>query len=104
MPQEGEPEAAEPKPNDWFEKDGQKYYYDANGEMLKGMQPIGGKWYYFDTTTGALWTGGWKQVAAGWFWSGADGVIPYGLNYIEGTWRYIDPNTGYLRVGFIDVC
>ena len=88
----------------WHEVDGQKYYYDENGQMLKGMQPIGGKWYYLDETTGALWTGGWKQNLKGaYFWSGADGIVPYGLNEIEGTWRYIDPNTGYLRFGFIDV-
>ena len=49
--------------------------------MLKGMQPIGGQWYYLDETTGALWTGGWKQNLKGaYFWSSADGIVPYGLN------------------------
>ena len=87
----------------WVDAEGQKYYYDGNGQMLKGMQPIDGKWYYLDETTGALWTGGWKQTSQGRFWSGADGVVPYGINSIDGAWYYIDPNTGYLRFGFIDV-
>ena len=46
----------------WQEIDGKKYYYDGNGQMLKGMQPIGGEWYYLDENTGALWTGGWLSL------------------------------------------
>ena len=101
---EVQPDNNEKQRSGWVEESGQKYYYDGNGEMQKGLQPIGGYWYYLDEETGALWTSGWKQLSNGeWIWGGKDGVIPYGLNQIEGTWRYIDPNTGYMRVGFIDV-
>ena len=86
----------------WHEINGQKYYYDGNGEMQKGLQPIGGYWYYLDEETGALWTSGWKQAPKGWLWSDSAGKIPLGFKYLDGYWRYFSTDTGYMQIGFFN--
>ena len=37
----------------WVEEDGEKYYYNDQGEKVTGIQEIDGKFYYFDYS-GAL--------------------------------------------------
>ena len=54
----------------WHEVDGQKYYYDENGQMLKVCSPSAASGIIWTRTTGALWTGGWKQNLKGaYFWA-----------------------------------
>ena len=99
---EVQPDNNEKQRSGWVEESGQKYYYDGNGEMQKGLQPIGGYWYYLDEETGALWTSGWKQAPKGWLWSDSAGKIPLGFKYLDGYWRYFSTDTGYMQIGFFN--
>ncbi|MBR3164022.1 InlB B-repeat-containing protein [Candidatus Saccharibacteria bacterium] len=38
----------------WQTENNARYYYDASGKKLKGLQKIDNKWYLFDKTTGIL--------------------------------------------------
>ncbi|MCI8659328.1 MAG: hypothetical protein HFG54_03620 [Lachnospiraceae bacterium] len=53
--------------------DGVNYVFNAEGYMLTGWQSREGKWYYYDTGSGA-------QV--------------YGWRQVDGKWYYLDPASG----------
>lgn len=40
--------------NKWLEKDGKKYYFDENGEAVKGWKEIDGSYYRFHMTTAKM--------------------------------------------------
>ena len=41
--------------NNWVTADGSRYYMNSKGMMVTGWNVIGGKWYYFDENSGALY-------------------------------------------------
>ena len=43
----------------WYEEYGYKYYYDDNGELLKGLQEIDGNTYYFYSYDGHMAYSSW---------------------------------------------
>lgn len=42
-------ERAVSKVNNWYETNGKTYYYNENGEVVKGYVEVAGRMYYFDT-------------------------------------------------------
>ena len=80
-------------------------YYGADAAMCYGEQKINGKWYYFNTVTGAMRigfqtvpvkTGGTKTT-----YYGSDGTMRYGEQKINGKWYYFHPVTGAMQTGFV---
>ena len=45
----------------WYEEYGYKYYYDDNGELLKGLQEIDGNTYYFYSYDGHMAYSSWSD-------------------------------------------
>ena len=41
----------------WVNTNGNYYYYDSNGNMLKGWAQINDEWYYFGPNYGSMQTG-----------------------------------------------
>lgn len=65
--------------NEFLTIDGATYYFNSKGYMLTGWQSIGGAYYYFDKTSGALWrnttTPDGYYVNADGIWSDASGNV-----------------------------
>ena len=119
--------------NTWLQdpEDGRWYHFDMNGYMQTGWIQDGGKHYYLDIVTGAMWantttpdgyrldaSGAWIQGAgtaaqekkAGWqednvgrWYQNSDG------SYVKNRWkeingsRYYFDESGYAAVGFADI-
>lgn len=110
------------------------YYFEADGTMAKGMKHIssnGGKWVYYDWTTGKMAHGekyvNYDAEHTGWYYfhnqTGAmqyefvyhrnadkwvyyhktTGKMLYGEHYINKGWYYMHPKTGALAKGFTTV-
>ena len=58
----------------WVTSGKQKYYYTADGTMVKGKMKLDGKLYYFDTSTGAMKTG-WFKVGKKYYYAKSSGVL-----------------------------
>lgn len=90
------------------------YYFSSSGAMQYGWQKIGGKWYYLDPSSGAMWTDwlydngkwyflnssgamvtGWQWLATdnggyGWFYFNSSGAQLTGWQKIGGYWYYLN--------------
>ena len=58
--------------------DNRTYYFNQNGDMDTGYQPIEGKWYHFDDTDedyGAMSKDGWEQILGVDVYFNADGTL-----------------------------
>ena len=110
----------------WYEKDGNKYYRDSNGENLVGFQPIDGKIYFFSrdkTKYGALKTGmltvgdynyylnpeaqiGWFEYQGNKYYANEQGEIQVGFQPVDGkTYFFSRDRTKYgaLKTGMLTV-
>lgn len=113
---------AEAEPLQGFIKDGGFTYYYEDGEMLKGLQTIEGKTYYFRLGSGTMAKGwqyiegkwryfrtnsgtmakGWQYIDGNWYYLRTNsGTRVHGKQYIDGLWRYFEPN-GVLSESFIN--
>ena len=64
------------------------------GNLLKGWQKDGDKWYYLDPATGIMKTGWWYDPQyKGWFLLGDDGAMLTGWQKRKGKWYYLAPTT-----------
>ena len=82
----------------WVTKGKKKYYYDAQGVMVKGMAPIDGKLYYFDTSSGVMHTGLFK-IGKKYYYAKKDGTL------IANKWkggRYFKSD-GSAATGWMDI-
>jgi glucan-binding YG repeat protein/cell wall-associated NlpC family hydrolase len=93
-------------PAGWVTTNGATYYYQ-NGAKVTGEQQIGGSWYYFDETTGAMKTG-FVRLTGSYLVNGAktvyydaSGKMLYGEQQIDGSWYYFDEGTGAMATGFV---
>ena len=78
---------------------GKWVFYDmTTGRMAHGEQCINGNWYYFNDATGAT-TYGWKKLADGRFvyYDRVTGIMLKGHQVIDGRAYYFDPVTGALH-------
>lgn len=110
----------------WYEyEDCDWYYLDKQGIAQKGWQPISGKWYYFDTDDGYMYTGshklpdnkiyifdsngvwvkikkqGWLKVD--WYWYFIDKNLQpvAGEKYIEGHNYFFENDSDYFKYNYI---
>ncbi len=69
------------------------FYYNGVGVMLKGLQTMGTKTYYFDKVTGAMQTG-WHDVYGNGvqFFFDADGALKRGLIFDGADYYFIEAN------------
>ena len=75
----------------WIKEDGKRYYYDKNGNMVKGWKQISSKWYYFSKTTGAAVTGV-KKLGGKYYLFSSKGVMQ------KSGWKTdAEGNTYYLK-------
>ena len=73
----------------WFgDKDGKKYYLQANGAMTTGWFFYNQDWYYFNAS-GALQTG-WQLIGGTWYYFEEYGEMVTGWQLIGDTWYYFN--------------
>lgn len=70
---------------------GKTFYYDENGEKVKGLTVIEGKTYYFGKTTGVMMTG-LRTISGNTYYFKADGSAAKG-------WKTVDGNKYYFKKG-----
>jgi len=72
------------------------FYFNGNGEMLTGMQNVGGNMYYMDGKTGAMAKNQWIKSNGKWYYMGESGVAAKGWNYLKSgsgqNWYYFNPD------------
>ena len=82
--------------NGWKTVNGKTFYY-SKGKAVTGQQHIGGKWYLFDKTTGAMKTGfQWISDQRKTCYYNGKGQMLYGRQYINGRWYNFNRWTGAL--------
>ena len=101
--------------NEWMTLGTDKYYFDADGVRASGWVQIDGKWYEFNSTTGAMIQGpldkkggsgtenptvknGWEKVNNNWVYYINDKKA-IGWNRIGGKWYYFN-STGVMQKGW----
>lgn len=113
------PEPEQPKQG-WNEKDGEKFYLDANLKRVTGWKNLNGIWYYFDTK-GTMQTGwitvggkryylngdgkmqvGWVKDGSNWYFTDASGAMQTGWLLRGHTWYYLNGN-GVMAQGWVAV-
>lgn len=77
-------------------------YYYTNGQKVKGEYCIGGKWYYFDETSGKLQLGFQKLGNRTVYYTRENGMA-FGEQSVNGKWYFFNPGDGNLKLGFQDV-
>ncbi|MDM0458760.1 cell wall-binding protein [Clostridium perfringens] len=80
--------------------DGYKYYFDNNNKMVVGWQKINGSWYYF-RNNGTMRIG-WEKFPEGWYYLKEDGTMAIGWEEINNTWYHLRDNgvmdTGWQKI------
>ncbi|MGU8237659.1 cell wall-binding protein [Clostridium perfringens] len=80
--------------------DGYKYYFDNNNKMVVGWQKINESWYYF-RSNGTMRTG-WEKFPEGWYYLKEDGTMATGWQEINNTWYHLRDNgvmdTGWQKI------
>ncbi|MGU8763814.1 M14 family zinc carboxypeptidase [Clostridium perfringens] len=80
--------------------DGYKYYFDNNNKMVVGWQKINGSWYYF-RSNGTMRIG-WEKFPEGWYYLKEDGTMAIGWEEINNTWYHLRDNgvmdTGWQKI------
>lgn len=85
----------------WEKNENGKYYKDDNGEILKGIQTIKDKLYYFDED-GYLETGKfYVPEKDGNFYADENGVIQIGT-IVKDDVFYLTDDTGKIKTGFVE--
>ena len=74
-------------------------YYYVNGQPVKGEYCIGGKWYYFDESTGRLKLG-FQTVGSRTVYYTRENGMAFGECLIDGKWYYFSEANGNLQLGF----
>lgn len=72
----------------WEKKSSNWRYYETNGDMCTGWKTINGKSYYFDLTTGIMWTNRWVN---GKYWVKDDGSMAKS-EWVDGGKYWVDEN------------
>jgi len=70
--------------------------------MRYGQQKIDGKFYCFDSQSGAMITG-WHDLPGKRVYYGPDGAMWYDQKLIDGKWYYFDTQTGAMTTGWCNL-
>ena len=81
--------------------DGNRYFYDSNGNMYTGIQEIEGKKYLFGATSGKLYYGLTPAPDGYTYYTDSNGVIQTGIQIIENQKYFFDEDNGRLQYGFL---
>jgi len=107
----------------WKAAYGNVWYQDEEGKVVRGLQTIEGKKYYFNEETGYQEIGfkkigedlyffssidksvsqGWKAAYGNVWYQDEEGKVVRGLQTIEGKKYYFNEETGYQEIGFKNV-
>lgn len=88
--------------NTWKKVSNQWYYFDQNGNMVRGWRYINNNWYYMDGS-GRMRTGWVNPSGGNWFYTSATGEMQTGwVQPQPGDWYYLDGN-GYMQRGWVYV-
>ncbi|WP_316570495.1 5'-nucleotidase C-terminal domain-containing protein [Neobacillus sp. YIM B06451] len=68
----------------WVEKDGQWFYYDAEGKKVTGWLEVEGKKYYLDPAADGARATGWKTIDGSIYYFNEEGVMQVGPVTIDG--------------------
>ncbi len=82
----------------WYEYDGKKMYWDAEGNPYTGWKYFDEGWYFFDSI-GTMATG-WIKDEGKEYYMGADGVMVTGWVKQTGIWYYLQPGSGAMATGW----
>lgn len=88
--------------NSWKQVNNRWYYFDENGNMVKGWRYINNAWYFMNSS-GAMQTGWVSPTADSWFYLDANGAMCTG--WIEpkpNDWYYLNAS-GYMQRGWLNV-
>ena len=82
---------ADEKINTWYTSEkGRVFYFDKNGELLKGLQEINGQTYFFDEKTGQRKPAGWVTAKNGrTYYVDKNGIVQTGWQDIGGRKYYL---------------
>lgn len=86
--------------NTWETVYGKAYYFDANGNAVKGMQIIDGQVYYFDAN--CVMQTGWQKINNDYHYFGWGGQMVTGLQTIEKKTYYFNSN-GVMQTGWQEI-
>lgn len=83
----------------WKMVSGKWYYFDGNGNRVRGWLNTGGRWYYMDQN-GVMCTG-WIQPDGSWYYLGENGDMLTGwIQPNPGKWYYLGPD-GRMQTGWL---
>lgn len=75
--------------NDWF-------YFNNKGDMLTGLQNVGGNMYYMNPKDGTMAKNQWINSGGKWYYMGESGAAVKGWNYLKWgsnkDWYYFNPD------------
>jgi len=86
----------------WQYIDGNKYYFNENGIMQKGIIDINGTRYFFGEYSGVLKYGLVTALNGDIYYTANDGIIRTGIQQINGNKYYFNEN-GIMQKGIIDI-
>ena len=86
----------------WQYINGNKYYFDENGVMQKGIINVDGTKYFFGEYSGVLKYGFVTALNGDVYYTSNDGIIRTGIQMINGNKYYFNEN-GIMQKGIIDI-
>ncbi len=94
-----EQEVTATKKSGWEKVDNTWYYYNTNGEAVKGwLKDTDGKWYYMNSS-GAMATG-WVKDGNAWYYLNSSGAMLTGWVKDGNTWYYLN-SSGAMATGWV---
>ena len=86
----------------WLFKDGYWYYMDQSGVMKTGWLDLSSEWRFYLSPTGEMQIG-WVQLGPGvWYYMNQDGYMQRGWIFVDNQWHYMGTD-GKMQFGWVHV-
>ena len=86
----------------WLFKDGYWYYMDQSGVMKTGWLDLSSEWRFYLSPTGEMQIG-WVQLGPGvWYYMNQDGYMQRGWIFVDNQWHYMGTD-GKMQFGLVQV-
>ena len=86
----------------WLFKDGYWYYMDQSGVMKTGWLDLSSEWRVYLSPTGEMQIG-WVQLGPGvWYYMNQDGYMQRGWIFVDNQWHYMGTD-GKMQFGWVQV-